>query len=96
MKFVFILMFAAAAVCAEELPAPHASQTCIACHGPKGISVNDLWPNLAGQKVGYIMKQIHDFREGRRNDPLMSPIAKSLSEKDIKELAEYFSSLHSH
>jgi len=67
--------------------------TCKACHGPAGVSANDLWPNLAGQKEGYIVKQLHAFREGSRVDPLMSPVSKMLSDDDIKQLAAYYSHL---
>lgn len=69
------------------------SQTCVACHGEAGISVNPLWPNLAGQKKEYLQKQMLDFKEDRRRDPLMSPVSKTLSLEDIQDLAEYYSSL---
>jgi cytochrome c553 len=66
---------------------------CAGCHGVNGISNNDLWPNLAGQKPGYLMKQLKAFRGGARTDPMMSPMAKNLSDGDIENLAAYFSSL---
>lgn len=66
---------------------------CAACHGPQGISQMDLWPNLAGQKKGYLIKQMQAFRDGTRNDPSMSPMAAPLSDADIENLAEYYSSL---
>lgn len=69
------------------------SATCVACHGTNGVSVNPMWPNLAGQKELYLAKQMKDFREGRRNDPVMGPMAKSLSDEDIADLAAYYSSL---
>lgn len=65
---------------------------CAACHGPTGQSPNDLWPNLAGQKAGYLAKQIKAFRDGARTDPMMSPMVKSLTDADIDNLAAYFSS----
>ncbi|MDM3869838.1 cytochrome c [Porticoccus sp. W117] len=67
--------------------------TCIACHGPQGISPNDQWPNLAGQKKGYLVKQIKAFRDGEREDPLMKPMVQNLTDEDIENLAEYFSGL---
>ncbi len=69
------------------------SALCAACHGGKGISANDLWPNLAGQKQGYLVKQIKAFKDGSRKDPMMSPMATPLSDDDIVNLAAYFSSL---
>ena len=69
------------------------SMTCAACHGANGMSPNDLWPNLAGQKAGYLAKQIKAFRDGNRNDPMMAPMVKNLSDDDIANLAAYFASL---
>ena len=67
--------------------------TCYACHGNKGISSNDLWPNLQGQKIGYMVKQLKDFKSGARKDPLMSPQAAALSEQDMLNISAYFNSL---
>lgn len=69
------------------------SATCAGCHGAAGISANPLWPNLAGQKDAYMVKQMKAFRDGTRSDPMMSPMAKPLSDADIDNLAAYFSSL---
>ena len=69
------------------------SAVCAACHGQNGISGNDIWPNLAGQKKGYLVKQLKAFRDGTRNDPSMAPMVKPLSDTDIENLAEYYSSL---
>jgi len=69
------------------------SATCAGCHGAAGISANPLWPNLAGQKEAYMVKQVKAFREGTRSDPMMSPMAKPLSDADIDNLAAYFASL---
>jgi len=66
---------------------------CAACHGAEGISANDLWPNLAGQKPGYLTKQMKAFRDGDRKDPMMSPMAAPLTDEDIANLTAYFSSL---
>ena len=69
------------------------SATCAACHGANGISPNDMWPNLAGQKEGYLKAQLKAFRDGQRNNPMMAPMAAPLSDADIDDLAAYFSSL---
>lgn len=69
------------------------SSTCVGCHGTAGISNNNLWPNLAGQKEGYLAKAIKDYRDGNRSDPMMSSMAKPLSDQDVADLAAYFSSL---
>ena len=67
--------------------------TCAACHGAEGISPNDLWPNLAGQKQGYLIKQMKAFKDGSRKDPMMSPMAGTLSDDDVANVAAYFSGL---
>ena len=67
--------------------------TCMACHGPQGISNNPLWPNLAGQQKDYLIKQIKAFKSGIRKDPSMAPMVAPLTEEDIKNLAAYYSSL---
>ena len=67
--------------------------SCAGCHGANGVSNNPMWPNLAGQQGGYLVKALKDYRDGKRNDPMMSPMAKPLSDADIENLAAYFSSL---
>lgn len=68
--------------------------TCAACHGVDGISPAETWPNLKGQKKTYLIKQITAFRNGDRNDPTMAPMVQPLSDQDIEDIAEYFSSLN--
>ena len=50
------------------------STVCAACHGQNGISASPIWPNLAGQKEAYLVKQIKAFRDGTRKDPSMAPM----------------------
>ena len=69
------------------------SATCVACHGANGISNNDLWPNLAGQKAGYLEQQMKAFRDGARQNPMMSPMVAGLSDEDIANIAAYYASL---
>ncbi len=69
------------------------SVVCEACHGKEGISVINIYPNLAKQNSQYIEKQLKAFRDGQRVDPIMSPMAKSLTDDDINVLAAYYSSL---
>jgi len=66
---------------------------CIGCHGAAGISNSPVWPNLAGQKAGYIVKQLKAFKSGSRKDPMMDSTSKGLSDADIDNLAAYYSSL---
>jgi len=89
-----LIFFGANAAAAADAEAGKAkSATCAACHGGDGTSSNDLWPNLKGQKNGYLVKQIKAFRDGGRTDPMMSSMAKGLSDEDIDNLAAYYSGL---
>jgi cytochrome c553 len=67
--------------------------TCAACHGAAGISANPLWPNLAGQGAPYLVAQLKAFKEGTRENPLMTSQAMMLSEQDMADLAVYFEGL---
>jgi YVTN family beta-propeller protein len=69
------------------------SVVCQTCHGPGGMSLTDQWPNLAGQKDAYLVEQMKAFREGTRQNTLMSPVAKGLSDDDIENIAAFFSAL---
>ena len=90
----FLLVTANVALAGGDAAAGKAkSASCAGCHGAAGISSNPMWPNLAGQKDAYMVKQMKAFRDGQRNDPMMSPMAKPLSDADIDNLAAYYSSL---
>jgi len=66
---------------------------CAACHGTEGISNNPLWPDLAGQKPGYLAVQLAAFRDGLRQNVQMAPFVKDLSDADIQSIATYYSQL---
>ncbi len=66
------------------------SATCVACHGPDGNSVNPEWPSIAGQHASYLATQLTMFRDGARENALMSPQAMNLSDEDIADLAAYY------
>lgn len=88
-----IMLTATGTMAADIAAGKKKASSCAACHGANGISNNDAWPNLAGQKKGYLIKALKDFRDGKRSNPMMSPMAKSLSDEDIENLAAYYSSL---
>ncbi|MFZ3087859.1 MAG: c-type cytochrome, partial [Methylotenera sp.] len=85
----------AVSVEAAEAPAKKtAEQTvntvCAACHAPDGNSVITLNPKLAGQHPEYLVKQLTEFKSGKRANAVMSGMAATLSDEDIKALAAYF------
>ncbi len=75
---------------AQMAAARDKAQVCAACHGPEGNSRDPQYPILAGQTWRYIYIELKDFKEGRRSDPQMSPMAANLSQEDMVALANYF------
>jgi cytochrome c553 len=67
------------------------SKRCASCHGPTGISTTPTYPNLAGQHEDYIIQALHDYKSGKRVNAIMQGMASGLSDKDIEDLAAYFS-----
>ena len=67
------------------------STTCQACHGLDGKSVLPEYRNRAGQYESYLEKALRDYRDGRRSNPIMAPMAAGLSDQDIKDLAAWYS-----
>src|SRR5215469_1190815 len=73
----------------EQVGATRAA-VCFSCHGPNGNSQNPAWPRLAGQSAVYIAEQLHLFKAGVRQNPVMQPLAATLSDQDIDNVAVYF------
>lgn len=66
---------------------------CQGCHGEEGISIAPNFPNLAGQFQKYIERQMRDYVDGKRSDPMMSGMAAGVTEiQDLKDIAAYFAS----
>ena len=68
------------------------SQTCAACHGPDGNSPAPDFPKIAGQHYDYLLKALKDYKSGARKNPLMAPMVANLSQRDIEDLAAFYSS----
>jgi cytochrome c553 len=62
---------------------------CVSCHGASGNSTIVQNPKLAAQHEAYIVKQLGDFKSGERVNPVMAPIAKALTDDEVKNLAAY-------
>lgn len=67
------------------------NERCSLCHGLKGESASDAFPRLAAQHPAYVVKQLRDFRDGRRKGTMMNEMANGLTEEEIAGLAVYFS-----
>jgi cytochrome c553 len=70
-----------------------AATACGNCHGPNGISSDAAFPNLVGQSVGAIYKQLQDYRSGKRDPVVMGVYVSPLSEQDVLDLAAHYASL---
>jgi cytochrome c553 len=68
---------------------------CTACHGKEGRATSDgFFPRIAGKPAGYLYNQLINFKEGRRQYPMMTYLVTPLSDEYLKEIAEHFSRLH--
>lgn len=69
--------------------------TCFACHGNNGNSTNAMYPGLAGKKADFLFDRMVAYKKGAvktENASMMKPMMDGLSEKDMKDLAAFFSS----
>lgn len=87
------VVMAAPAFAADVEAGKAKSAMCAACHGATGISAVPMYPNLAGQKEVYLVKQLKDFKAGTRKDPVMGAMAMPLSDADIANLSAYYASI---
>jgi len=88
-----LALCACAAGAADTEAGRKKASLCEACHGPEGNSLIAANPSLAGQPAQFISTALYFFREGNRKDPQMSPIAATLSNAEMNDLAAYFASL---
>ncbi len=66
---------------------------CAACHGALGLSQLPNAPHLAGQPAIYLREQLRQYRSGKRQNEVMSIIAKPLTDQAIDELAAWYASI---
>ena len=68
------------------------STPCAACHGANGVSPSPEFPNLAGQYADYLQTALSHYKNGKRKNAIMKAQVEKLSNKDMMDLAAYFSS----
>jgi cytochrome c553 len=67
---------------------------CLACHGAAGEGQQaSAFPRLANQSRMYISEQLHGYKQDLRNNPVMMPIAKALSDQEIEDVAAYIETM---
>ncbi|TCN84177.1 cytochrome c553 [Vibrio crassostreae] len=72
------------------------AKVCMTCHGVDGISTQDPYPNLRGQKVGYLISSLKDYQTRERTSGLavlMQQQADTLSDQDIRDISYFYSML---
>jgi len=74
-----------------------AAIVCSACHGMDGQAVSGgnspLTPNITAQEKEYLLAKLKDYKSGKINHPQMSLIAQMLSDEDIENVSEWYSSI---
>ena len=65
---------------------------CTMCHGAQGMSSSNA-PNLSGQYPEVVIKQLLDYKAGRRSHTLMEALARDMSQQDIEDIAAYYAFL---
>ncbi len=72
------------------------AERCMECHGQPGVAQghsageDGKFARLGGQQHAYIVKQVQDFRAGRRKSDFMAMMANSVSDEDVADIAAYF------
>ena len=103
-SFLLVALFAVSAVAADEKAAAKVAKpdlakgeasygtVCAACHGADGNSMIPANPKLAQQHPEYLVKQLKEFKSGKRANAIMSGMVASLSEDDMRNIAYWLAS----
>ncbi len=81
---------------AQDLPAGDPARgealmpSCRTCHGADGVAKLLVAPNIAGEPESYLAAQLVAYRDGERQNEMMSVVAKALSDQDIADLAAWY------
>ncbi len=75
----------------QTAPQPVRLGLCAACHGPNGYASMPGVPNLAGQRLDYLRDALGQYRDGRRNVPVMRAAIGPVSDAELDQLARWYS-----
>jgi cytochrome c553 len=95
-KLLFVLLICAGLnALADDVAQGRAKAdvACALCHGPTGIASLPNAPNLAGQQAIYLSEQLKNYRNGKRQNEVMSVIAKPLTDAEIAQLSAWYSAI---
>jgi cytochrome c553 len=95
--FGVLVVLAAPAIAAQAIPDPSTDRefsaklsVCDECHGVNGVRRNATIPVIWGQQESYLLKQLHDFERGDRNNEVMPWMARTLTQQELEVAAAYF------
>jgi cytochrome c553 len=103
-SFLMVALFAASAVAADDKAAAKVAKpdlvkgeasftaVCAACHGADGNSGTPVNPKLAQQHPEYLLKQLKEFKSGKRANAVMSGMVAALTEDDMKNISYWVAS----
>ena len=83
---------AATAIVGDAAAGQAKTAVCGACHGPDGNSMAPNFPKLAGQGDRYLLKQLHEIKDGKRQVLEMTGLLTNLNDQDLADIAAYYSS----
>jgi cytochrome c553 len=78
------------AIAAEGLEAK--LQVCGTCHGQEGVPTDKSFPIIWGQQQSFLMKQLHDYRSGDRENPIMKAMLEGFKQEELRPIAAYLAS----
>ena len=87
-----VLLISGHAMAGNPAAGKEKAKACAACHGADGNSAIADNPKLAGQHYDYLVKSLQAYKAGTRKSPIMAPMSANLSQRDMDDLAAYFSS----
>ncbi len=67
-----------------------ANEICASCHGADGNSLAPTFPKLAGQQKVYLLRELKDYKSGKRVSEIMAPLMSTLADDDLPHLAAYY------
>jgi cytochrome c553 len=70
--------------------------SCFLCHGSDGESASEVFPRLAAQNADYVVKQLENFKSGKRQSTAMASMVTNLSPEDMQALGRFFASRPPH
>jgi cytochrome c553 len=66
-------------------------EACTACHGENGVPIDAKFPIIWGQTEYFLVKQLHDYKSGDRENQIMATFAKTLTQAELRPAAAYLS-----